>query len=120
MGGIVVAERFHPFFDNWGDGSFVSAVQSHFSPTAAANFWPAFWVLTAAHELVVELSGSGPSASESMAPGDFGFDPLNLKPADPAEWKEIQNKELNNGRLAMLAAAGIMAQELVTGKAIFR
>jgi len=118
--GMIVEEKFHPFFDYWGDGTFVSAAASHFSPTAAANFWPAFWVMTAAHEFAVEFSGMGPSASESRAPGDFGFDPLNLKPASAAELKEMQNKELNNGRLAMLAAAGIMAQELVTGKAIFR
>jgi hypothetical protein len=29
------------------------------------------------------------------------------------------NKELNNGRLAMIAALGMMAQELVTNKPIF-
>jgi len=31
----------------------------------------------------------------------------------------MQNKELNNGRLAMLAAAGMIAQELATGKKLF-
>merc|ERR1719504_438894 len=47
--------------------------------------------------------------------GDLGFDPLGLKPTDPAELKEMQTKELNNGRLAMIAAAGMIAQELATG-----
>jgi hypothetical protein len=28
----------------------------------------------------------------------------------------MQNRELNNGRLAMIAAAGMIAQELVTGE----
>lgn len=51
-------------------------------------------------------------------PGDIGFDPLNLKPADEEEFKILQTKELQNGRLAMLAAAGFMAQELVDGKGI--
>lgn len=51
-------------------------------------------------------------------PGDIGFDPLGLKPSDPAAFKEMQTKELQNGRLAMLAAAGFMAQELVDGKGI--
>jgi Chlorophyll A-B binding protein len=51
-------------------------------------------------------------------PGDIGFDPLGLKPTDPAAFKEMQTKELQNGRLAMLAAAGFMAQELVDGKGI--
>jgi hypothetical protein len=51
-------------------------------------------------------------------PGDIGFDPLGLKPTDPEELKIMQTKELQNGRLAMLAAAGFMAQELVDGKGI--
>jgi hypothetical protein len=51
-------------------------------------------------------------------PGDIGFDPLGLKPTDPEELRTLQNKELQNGRLAMLAAAGFMAQELVDGKGI--
>ena len=51
-------------------------------------------------------------------PGDIGFDPLGLKPSDPEELKIMQTKELQNGRLAMLAAAGFMAQELVDGKGI--
>ena len=51
--------------------------------------------------------------------GDLGFDPLGLKPKSPADYKTIATKELNNGRLAMLAIAGIVAQELVTGEKIF-
>lgn len=31
----------------------------------------------------------------------------------------MQTKELQNGRLAMLGAAGMIAQELVNGKEIF-
>jgi len=51
-------------------------------------------------------------------PGDIGFDPFGLRPEDPAELKEMQTKELQNGRLAMIAAAGFMAQELANGKGI--
>jgi hypothetical protein len=31
----------------------------------------------------------------------------------------MRNKELQNGRLAMIGITGIVIQELVTGKAIF-
>ena len=56
---------------------------------------------------------------DSYVPGDLGFDPLGLKPDDAEEFFTLQTKELQNGRLAMLAAAGFMAQELVDGKGIF-
>merc|ERR1719487_1727218 len=48
-------------------------------------------------------------------PGDLGFDPLGLAPEDPAEFRIMQEKELSHGRLGMIAAAGFMAQEAVTG-----
>jgi len=51
-------------------------------------------------------------------PGDLNFDPLGLRPKDPKELEDMQTKELQNGRLAMIGAAGLMAQELVDGKGI--
>lgn len=55
---------------------------------------------------------------EKYYPGDLAFDPLGLKPTDAASFNSMQTKELSNGRLAMLAAAGMCAQELVNGKPI--
>merc|ERR1712232_1449610 len=55
---------------------------------------------------------------DDYTPGDIGWDPLGLKPKDPEEYKIMATKELQHGRLAMLAAAGFMAQELVDGKGI--
>jgi len=51
-------------------------------------------------------------------PGDIGFDPLGLKPEDSEEFDVMATKELQHGRLAMLAAAGFLAQEAVDGKGI--
>merc|ERR1712106_1021607 len=51
--------------------------------------------------------------------GDLGFDPMGLKPTDPKEFAEMQTKELNNGRLAMIAIAGMVVQEGVTGAKLF-
>jgi hypothetical protein len=55
---------------------------------------------------------------EEYYPGNLGFDPLSLKPDDAEEMFTMQTKELQNGRVAMLAAAGFLAQELVNGKGI--
>ncbi|EJK48687.1 hypothetical protein THAOC_32497, partial [Thalassiosira oceanica] len=51
-------------------------------------------------------------------PGDIGFDPLGIKPEDPEELDLMITRELQNGRLAMLAAAGFLAQEAVDGLGI--
>jgi light-harvesting complex I chlorophyll a/b binding protein 1 len=50
--------------------------------------------------------------------GDLGFDPLGLKPDDEDSFNVLRTKELQNGRLAMLGVAGIVAQELVNGKGV--
>ena len=55
---------------------------------------------------------------ENYYPGDIRFDPLGLKPTDAKEFANMQTKELSNGRLAMLVAAGMCVQELVNGKGI--
>lgn len=47
-------------------------------------------------------------------PGDIGFDPLGLKPGTAEEFAEMQTKELQHGRLAMLAAAGMCVQEQIS------
>jgi len=52
------------------------------------------------------LDGSG------RKPGDFGFDPLKFGKADDPE---MQLKELENGRLAMMAISGIVTQAALTG-----
>ena len=54
----------------------------------------------------------------NYVPGDLGFDPLNLKPYYLPELWDMQTKELQHGRLAMIAIAGMVAQELVNHKGI--
>jgi hypothetical protein len=55
---------------------------------------------------------------DAYYPGDFCFNPLGLKPTDAEEMFTMQTKELQNGRVAMLAAARFLAQELVNGQGI--
>ena len=55
---------------------------------------------------------------DDVEPGDLGWDPLGWYPTEPAEQEWIKTKELQNGRLAMLAVAGIAAQEIMDGKEV--
>ena len=59
------------------------------------------------------------SLRENYMPGDLKFDPLGQMPKDEAAFKSMQEKELRNGRLAMIAIAGMTVQELVTDQQIF-
>ena len=52
--------------------------------------------------------------NEDYQPGDFDFG--LIKDLDSDESKELLNKELNNGRLAMIASLGMIVQELVTNQ----
>lgn len=56
---------------------------------------------------------------EKYYPGGIGFDPLGLRPTDPEAFANIAEKELSNGRLAMIAVAGMCAQELASGMPLF-
>lgn len=63
---------------------------------------------------------------DDYVPGDLGFDPLGLSPQKgpitfdnmTPKFKERVTSELMVGRVAMLAVAGIVAQEWVDGHTI--
>jgi len=130
--GFAIGEKYHPFYGSLGEN--MPATKLLDVPELQTFFGVLFHSLGAL-EVFQFLYGTdgGPFVQFGMkqgwtletgkVPGDYGFDPLGLKPADTSpgnqEWKELQNKEINNGRLAMLAAAGILAQEMVTGQKIF-
>jgi light-harvesting complex I chlorophyll a/b binding protein 1 len=62
------------------------------------------------------------SLKEDYQPGDFQLGltwPLWNTNQTEEELGTLMDKELNNGRLAMIGVLGIMVQELVTGKQIF-
>jgi len=127
--GLLVGEQFHPLFG--GDVNVPSYIA--FQQTPLQTFWPAVVLAIAIPEIFSIFSFQSPlildpkeaeskelwSIRTDHEPGNLGFDPLGLKPTNPAELKEMQNKELNNGRLAMIAAAGMIAQELASGQKLF-
>ncbi|KAJ8598207.1 hypothetical protein CTAYLR_005540 [Chrysophaeum taylorii] len=119
--GFVVAEFFHPLFGGTIDApSYVA-----FQQTPLQTFWPVVVLYIGVIEIFSVFTFESPfegnwwTIDSKHKPGDFSFDPLDLKPTNPKEILDMQNKELNNGRLAMIGIAGMVAQELATGKTLF-
>jgi hypothetical protein len=119
--GFLVAEPFHPLFGGEIDvPSYVA-----FQETPLQTFWPAVVLVISILEVFSVFTFNSPLGGEPWsirsdhAAGDVGFDPLGLKPTNPAELAEMQTKEINNGRLAMIGIAGMVVQELVSGDKLF-
>jgi hypothetical protein len=122
--GFLVAESFHPLFG----GEIIGPAIYHL--TEVRKIQPEFFELLAVTIGVLETSraqnGWVPPdqvegkqfLNDDYYPGDINFDPLGLKPTDAGEFAEMQTKELQHGRLSMLAVAGFVAQELVNGAGI--
>jgi len=129
IGFLVQESGFHPLF-NTADKSIGPAIR-HLDEVRAASpiFFEVLIIGIGAAEFNRALSGwekpgnAGSNWQGSLQadyfPGDIGFDPLGLKPDNFAEFSEMSTKELQHGRLAMLASAGFIAQELVNEKGIF-
>jgi len=123
--GFLVGEQFHPLFG----GNIDVPSYLAFQQTPLQKFWPAVLLAISIPEVFSVFTFQSPfgmnivdqvwKINPDHESGNLGFDPLGLKPKDATELKEMQTKELNNGRLAMLAAAGMIAQELATGKKLF-
>jgi len=135
--GYLVAEPFHPLFD----GAIGGPANTHL--TQLREVAPAFFVWLAVAIFAAEIGRANygwtrPGAAmeenreldydgktfltklnDGYYPGDVGFDPLGLKPSDPKAFAKMQTKELQNGRLAMLAAMGMIAQEQISHATLF-
>jgi len=119
--GFLVGEQFHPLFGGAVDvPSYIA-----FQETPLQTFWPIVVTSIAILEVFSVFTFQNPAGSEPWSirtdhtAGDLGFDPAGLKPTDPKELMEMQTKEINNGRLAMIGAAGMIVQELVSGAKLF-
>ena len=128
--GLLVTEEpieFHPLFE--ADNKDIGPAIRHLDEVRAVSplFFELLAILIGSLELNRALQGwkaPGKNAvfqdlNEDYYPGDVGFDPLGLKPKTEDEFLVMSTKEIQNGRLAMLGAAGMIAQELVNGKEIF-
>jgi len=112
--GILVGEKYHPFF---GVGAIPST--DVFSQTSLNLFWINLAIFCFFLEgKTLGAWKEGRQLEAGYVPGDLEWDPLGIKPKDAKGFKEMQTRELNNGRLAMFASLGMIAQELLTDKTI--
>ncbi|CAM9212950.1 unnamed protein product [Chrysoparadoxa australica] len=120
--GMLVQEQYHPFW-NLGDKYLGPAVEHY--QVIEGNF-PIFWPLSLLVVGIVEgdnllrgwekldpVDGTA-NLRDDYINGDLGFDPFNIVGTDKFDVE--RTKELNNGRLAMIAILGMWAQELVSGR----
>jgi hypothetical protein len=114
--GLLVGEKYHPFF---GVGDIPSTMV--FEKSSLNFFWAQLFILAFFLEAPALQAWKGINEMDTeFVPGnlfDLGNDPLltPLAPKKEADLKNWQNKEINNGRLAMVAFMGMITQEFLTG-----
>lgn len=120
--GFPLAEQYHPL---WGGKIDVPSYIA-FQATPLQTFWFDVVLFIAIFEVFSVFTFNNPfegkepwSMKESREPGDFGFDPLNLKPKDQNVLNDMKTRELNNGRVSMGAITIMVLNELVTGNKLF-
>jgi len=89
-------------------------------PLDAITKVPGFgWVQLIAFAGWFELIVASQEGKFSDVPGDFGYDPLGFTKREGGleseELKSLRLKEIKNGRLAMIAIAGWVADEVIPG-----
>jgi hypothetical protein len=104
------------------DADITGPAINHFQQVPQA-FWGALTAfIVVAEGARVQLAWQNPFDAPDLfllkadyTPGDLGFDPLGLGKGSVDEINTLKLKELNNGRIAMIAIAGMVGQELATG-----
>jgi Chlorophyll A-B binding protein len=82
------------------------------------NPWYRAIVLVTASLIDIYQINRANSGDINYFPGNLQFDPLGLYPKTREGQLDMQAKELRNGRLAMIAVTGLVAQEFVQGNGI--
>jgi len=125
--GFVIGEQLEdfPLFYNF-DGRISGPAINHFQQVGAGFWEPLVLAIGVCESYRVAVGWATPTGNnfntikEDYEMGNLEFDPLGLRPSDPEEYKTMQTRELNNGRLAMLAIGGMVAQEKVNNVELFQ
>jgi len=139
--GYLVAEPFHPFFN----GLVTGPANTHLAQVREVAPFFFAWLggsIATAELIRAKIGWEFPTVAmqknvamkededfdgqtwlaklnDKYYPGDVRFDPLNLKPTNAKDFEIMQTKELNNGRLAMIASIGMIVQEQLTHQTLF-
>lgn len=125
--GMLVQTKFHPFFEQ---GSSLAPASFHLQEVGKGFPLLPFFLLFVVGGVEALTISKGWSKTDyrdegfvanlkaGYQPGDLGFDPLGLFPDDDAAQRDMRNKELNNGRLAMISIWGMWAQEVLANNPI--
>lgn len=124
--GFIVGEQLEdfPVFMNF-DGNITGPAINQFQQVQQGFWEPLLIVIGICESYRVSLAWATPTGTgfnalkDDYEMGNLFFDPLGLAPTDAEELKVMRTKELNNGRLAMIAIAGFVVQELVNNTEIF-
>ena len=109
----------------WFAQAFPGDAYSHSNPIKAAlAVPPEAWAQVLLFCGVMEWSLNGGKMTmltmfegKSRQPGDFGWDPMGLM--SPANEERMKMRELQHGRLAMIAIGGMIHGSFVTGTGVF-
>jgi len=105
------------------DAQVTGPAVNHFQQVPTPFWFAIGTVIAIAESTRVQTGWADPGQSDKLfllkdgyIPGNLNFDPLGLgNGKSEEELNVLRNKELNNGRVAMIAISGMIAQELVDG-----
>jgi len=117
--GLIVQDVFHPLFKDELIGKSIY----HYQIVSERYPWvPAFLIsFIGLIELIniqkgwemVSLTDGIADLRADYIPGDLGFDPFGLSSSGSDEFRVMRTKELNNGRLAMIACVLIVLKQYI-------
>lgn len=116
--GWPLSEKYHPYLSNLINKENLLAVGGK-APSllngGLEKINPAFFMMIIILSTTIESLAISKKYDKDIIPGDLAFDPLKLYSTKDVKTKrELELKELNNGRLAMIAITYYVISEFIT------
>jgi hypothetical protein len=122
--GWPLSEKYHPYLSNLINKENLLAVGGK-APSllngGLEKINPAFFMMIIILSTTIESLAISKKYDKDIIPGDLAFDPLKLYSTKDVKTKrELELKELNNGRLAMIAITYYVISEFITKMPIIK